>query len=101
MREYANLEPPRIEVMYENNLIRTLSRDVEMKWQYEDFQLRSIPGKIVEIISSVKSSSLMLIRHKPKENSNTSSIAMFYFKDTEDQSRWNVLDDLEDHQRVF
>ena len=34
-------------------------------------------------------------------NDLKSSLAMFYFKDADDQTRWNVLDDLEDHQRVF
>ena len=63
--------------------------------------MRSIPGHIMEVISSVKSSSLMLLRHKEKENSSKSSLAMFYFKDDHSQSRWNVLNDLEDHQRVF
>ena len=101
MREHAGLELPRIVVMTENNLIRLLTRDTEMKWQYEDFQRRSLPGTIMEVIASVKSSSLMLLRHKPKANASKSSLAMFYFKDADDQTRWNVLDDLEDHQRVF
>ena len=101
MREHAGLELPRVVVMFENNLIRTLTRDTEMKWQYEAFQRRSIPGTVMEVIASVKSSSLMLLRHKAKANSSKSSLAMFYFKDAADQTRWNVLDDLEDHQRVF
>ena len=55
----------------------------------------------MEVIQSVKSSSLMLLRHKQNALDQTSSLAMFYFKDTDDQKRWNVLDDLQDHQRVF
>ena len=98
MREQVGLELPRIIVMFENNLIKTLTRDKDMKWEYEEFQqLRSIPGQITEVIQSVKSSSLMLLRHKLKSNSSKSSLAMFYFKDTDDQSRWNVLENLEDY----
>ena len=101
MRENVGLELPRIIVMFENNSIRTLQRDKDMKWQYEENQeLRMMPGKVTHVIHSVKSSSLLLLRHK-LNNSSKSNLAMFYFKDQEDQSRWNVMEDLEDHQRVF
>ena len=32
IRQAAGLGPPRIVVMFENNLVRTLTRKVEMKW---------------------------------------------------------------------
>ena len=32
MREHAGVEFPRIIVMFQNNILRTLSRDTDMKW---------------------------------------------------------------------
>ena len=55
-----------------------------MKWQYEQLSKRSTSGTVLEVIQSVKSSSLMLLRHKENVLDQTSSLAMFYFTDADD-----------------
>ena len=53
------------------------------------------------MISSKKANSLVLLRHKDTPESTKSDLSVFYFKDSmDDISRWKVLGDLADHQRI-
>ena len=74
----------------------------KMQWQYEQYQTKIVNGDITNIISSKKSDSLVLLRHKETPSSETSELTVFYFQDmTDDLSKWKVYDGLKDHQRVI
>ena len=79
-----------------------LTRDKNIKWQYDQFSTKLIHGEITELICSRKANSLVLLRHKEKHDSETSQLTVFYYNDsTEDLNRWKVIDGLQDHQRII
>ena len=89
-------------ILFYNNIIRMLTRDSELKWQYDQFSTKLINGEITSVISSRKADSLVLLRHKDTADAQTSSLSIFYFKDSmDDLNRWKVLDGLQDHQTVI
>ena len=61
-------------------------------------------SKIEQIICSVKSCSLLLLRYKSLNNPDQSNLTIFYMKDYEENpsiEQWTVLEGLNQHQRVF
>ena len=89
-------------VLFQNNVIRMLARDEDMKWSYDQYSTKLVQGEVVNVICSKKQNSLVLLRHKEHADSPKSTLTIFYFQDAiEDQARWQVLDGLEDHQRVI
>ena len=107
-REKDGELPPRMVVLHKNNTIVLLMRNKNLKWQFvkdqenSPSQVKIIKGYIQEVIHSVYSSSLMLLRHKEAELSRTSSLSIFNIKtDTSDTKRWQVLEGVDDLQRGF
>ena len=73
-----------------------------MNWVYDEFSTKLLHGEISEVISSKKSNSLVLLRHKDSVDAAKSDLSVFYFKDSmDDMSRWRVLENIEDHQRII
>ena len=102
LREQKGSTVPRIMVLFKNNVIRMLARNMEMKWNYDQFSTKLVQGEIVEVICSKKQNSLVLLRHKDQADQEKSTLTIFYFQDSiTDLARWQVLDGLEDHQRVI
>lgn len=94
--------PPRIHVLFNNNVMRQLIRDSEMRWQFEESSTRLFQGVINDVICSKKANSLVLLLQKETKESVESSLSVFYFDDSlEEKSRWQVLTGLQDYQRVF
>lgn len=93
---------PRIMVLFQNNVIRMLALDTDLKWNYDQYNTKLIQGEVNAVICSKKANSLVLLRHKPSIDSPRSALSVFYFGDSvEDLNKWTVLEDLQDHQKVF
>ena len=79
-----------------------LLRNHEMQWIYQQYATKTVNGVITDIISSKKSDSLVLLRHKDEPTSETSHLTVFYFQDSSDDlNKWKVYEGLKDHQRVI
>ena len=53
-------------ILFHNNVIRMLLHNEEMKWVYDAYSTKLVPGVVENVICSRKSSSLVLLRHKDR-----------------------------------
>ena len=66
-----------------------LARNELLEWVYDPFFTKLIQGEISSIVTSKKSDSLILLRHKEQATSLHSQLTIFYFGDSVvDLSQW-------------
>lgn len=59
-----------------------LSRNDLLEWVYNPFFTKLIQGQITSIVTSKKSDSLILLRHREQATSLHSELTIFYFGDS-------------------
>ena len=64
LRDQKGNTVPRIMVFFQNNVIRMLARDAQMKWIYDSYATKLVQGEITSIITAKSANSLVLLRHK-------------------------------------